>query len=583
MHFDDRLATVLRQPITGKAIARIQFRQLLDLLGTSPSSAQGPRIDAAYLRLSNLSQEISAQERAQMLRDPALRLRSPRLLAQLAEAEPAVASAAVTAARLREIQWLDLIPALPVRVRGFIRHRRGLGPRVEALLDRLGVSDRGLPPAGAQAPANEVEPEPLAPESSVPEGTLPETPGPDIMPKPAEGIGAIVKRIEEFRKTRRYEEVTHVSGEAPRLPLDDLAEQARLARPDTFDFSTDGEGRVVWSDAAVAPMAVGLSLASRNPENPVQSEAGVAIAFRRRQPVSAAIVRISGAPAIAGAWQLDAAPRFERPDGHFIGYHGRMRRLVPAAAEAAARPEAPSEADRMRQILHELRTPVNAIQGFAEVIQQQLFGPTPHEYRALAASIAADSAHMLAGFEELDRLVKLDCGALELEAGECDLAPIITMTIGQLEAYTGPRRSGFEFDQRDESLPVALAQIEAERLVWRLLATLAGSTVPGEVLRLRSRQRGDMARITVRLPASLANLPDEGLFQAVAEGRPKALSAGMFGVGFALRLAAAEARAAGGSLERRGEKLRLALPGLTRTTVAHSHDEAPVSGLADGA
>ena len=588
MHFDDRLATVLRQPVTGKAIARIQYRQLLDLLGTSPSSAHGPRIDAAYLRLSNLSQEIPAQERAQMLRDPALRLRSPRLLAQLAEAEPAVASAAVTAARLHEIQWLDLIPALPVRVRGFIRHRRGLGPRVEALLDRLGVSDRGLPPAGTQAPAMEAEPEPPAPEETAPESsaleeTVPETPGPDVMPAPAEGIGAIVRRIEEFRKTRRYEEAVHVSGEAPRLPLDDIAEQARLARPDTFDFSTDGEGRIVWSDAAVAPMAVGLALASRNPENPVQSKAGVAIAFRRRQPVRAAIVRISGAPAIAGAWQLDAAPRFERPDGHFIGYHGRMRRLVPAAAEAAAGAEAPSQADRMRQILHELRTPVNAIQGFAEVIQQQLFGPTPHEYRALAASIAADSAHMLAGFEELDRLVKLDSGALELEAGECDLAAIVVMTVGQLEAYTGPRRSGFELDQRDESMPVALARVEAERLVWRLLATLAGSTVPGELLRLRSRQRGGMARITVRLPASLANLSDEGLFQAVAEGRPKALSAGMFGVGFALRLAAAEARAAGGSLERRGEKLRLALPGLTRTAMAHSHGEAPVSGRADGA
>ncbi|MCB2061829.1 MAG: HAMP domain-containing histidine kinase, partial [Novosphingobium sp.] len=224
----------------------------------------------------------------------------------------------------------------------------------------------------------------------------------------------------------------------------------------------------------------------------------------------------------------------------------------------------------------------NAIQGFAEVIQQQLFGPTPHEYRALAASIAADSAHMLAGFEELDRLVKLDAGALELEAGECDLAAIIAMTVGQLEAYTGPRRSGFELDQRDDSLPVAMAGIEAERLVWRLLATLAGATVPGEVLRLRSRQRGDTARMTVRLPSRLADLSDEALFQALAEGRPKALSAGMFGVGFALRLAAAEAKAAGGSLERKGDRLRLSLPGLTRAAMAHSQGEGPGSGQSDG-
>ena len=58
-------------------------------------------------------------------------------------------------------------------------------------------------------------------------------------------------------------------------------------------------------------------------------------------------------------------------------------------------------------MLHELRTPVNAIQGFAEVIQQQLFGPTPHEYRALAAGIAGDAARILSAFEELDRLAGL--------------------------------------------------------------------------------------------------------------------------------------------------------------------------------
>ena len=46
MLIDDRLATVLRQSAGGEATARIQFRQLLDLLGTLPSEAQGPQVDA---------------------------------------------------------------------------------------------------------------------------------------------------------------------------------------------------------------------------------------------------------------------------------------------------------------------------------------------------------------------------------------------------------------------------------------------------------------------------------------------------------------------------------------------------------
>jgi hypothetical protein len=216
---------------------------------------------------------------------------------------------------------------------------------------------------------------------------------------------------------------------------------------------------------------------------------------------------------------------------------------------------------------------VNAIQGFAEVIQQQLFGPTPHEYRALAATIASDAARMLAGFEELDRLVKLDAGAIELEPGDCDLAAVVATIVDQLEPYGARRGSGFVLDRQGRMAPVALAWPEAERLVWRLLATLAGASAPGEFLNLRVRRQPEgVVRLVMRLPATLAVRDDDSLFHATAAMQPQqqAVSAGMFGTGFALRLAAAEATAAGGSLERRGDRLRLSLPGLTRPGADHS-------------
>jgi signal transduction histidine kinase len=455
----------------------------------------------------------------------------------LAVAEPMVAAAAVSAAQLSDDQWLDLIPALPIRARGIVRHRRGLAPRIEALLRRLGINDRGLPPAEEPVPSEEA----------------------------IEGIGAIVRRIEQFRRSRQQLVVEPGANDAPRLPLDDTDDDARLHTLQAFDFATDAEGRIVWSDPAAAPMTVGLRLPSADADSPVQASARLVAAFRRRQPIRGELLHIDGAPAVAGAWQADAAPRFDRPGGRFIGYCGRLRRPVTEPPAIVDEPAAESEADRMRQILHELRTPVNAIQGFAEVIQQQLFGPTPHEYRALAATIASDGARMLAGFEELDRLVKLDCGALDLDAGICDIAAVVAMTVAQLEPYGTPRGSGFAFeqagDQPDEPVPVALARGEAERLAWRLLATLAGAAAPGEVLKLKIRApRGDLVRIFIRLPASLDALGDEDLFHAAAPPQPQALSAGMFGTGFALRLAAAEAQAAGGSLERNGGKLRLSLP-----------------------
>src|SRR5690606_23987295 len=115
-------------------------------------------------------------------------------------------------------------------------------------------------------------------------------------------------------------------------------------------------------------------------------------------------IGVIGPAEIAGDWRIDAAPAFLPETGAFDGYRGRMRRFAPPAESAATS----GAGDRMRQILHELRTPVGAIQGFAELIQQQMFGPAPNAYRALAAAIAVDAARLLAGFDEIDRLARLE-------------------------------------------------------------------------------------------------------------------------------------------------------------------------------
>ncbi len=566
MYFDDRLATVLRTRAGGAVTARIQYRQLLDLLGTMPPDMRGDQIDAAYDRLTRLGTDIAAADRAMMITDPGLRIRSPRLVAMMAESEPVIASAVIAKAQLDEEQWQDLVPALPVQARGFLRNRRDLGARADALLARLGIQDRGLPDARADLAASAARTRPIpANDELLPDqqsGGAPET------------IGSLVKRIEAFRKARREDgAIIAANGEAPRLPL---GEEALLRAPQelrSFDFATDAAARIIWADPGVAPMVIGLALASRDPASAVIPRSEVIHAIQRRQPITAGIVSIIGSPAIAGGWQIDATPGFDPVGGQFAGYRGRMRRPAAASVTAQAAPR-DSEADRIRQLLHELRTPVNAIQGFAEIIQQQLFGPTPHEYRALAAAIASDGARILAGFEDLERLARLDSGAELLEAGTCDLGRVIAATVAQLEHHTAARSSGFAAKLDDGPLAIAIAEADAERLIWRLLATLAGAASPGEMLKLRAKHLRDAIRITIQLPAALAARDDHALLHAGAGSAPQALSSGMFGSGFALRLAASEARAAGGTLERRGEKMRLVLPGLTALALDHSQEEA---------
>ena len=571
MLFDDRLGTVLRMRADSAPVRRIQLRQLIDLLGTFPSSARGAAIDAAYTRLSELQRDLPLDETSALLRDPALRLRSPRLVAMLGSANPRLAAVALQRADLDEEQWLDLIPALPAEARQALHQRSDLPPAVRSMLVRFGVRGRGLPPVSAPAQvavetadmAAPVQPtaaepiEPDAPQVMAPE-PLPATGETDAR---GEHIGAIVKRIEAYRLAKQV--IDHVPGDAPRLPLGE-DHVLRVSGPvKACDFATDSRGRITWSDAGVAPMLLGQQLGE---------DETIARLIRRHQPLKAQPITLRGAQMIAGRWQVDATPWFDPLAGNFIGYRGRLRRPVEALSQAPL-PLPDSEADRVRQMLHELRTPVNAIQIGAEIIQQQLYGPSPHEYRALAAAIAGDAAKILAAFEELERLAKLDSGALDLEPGEADLAGVIAATAGQLDAHTKARGSGFDLKIETEETATRLAPVELERVIWRVLATLAGTSAPGERLRLRLRNKGDMLRVDLTLPGSLAKLDDKALFGAGPGAVPQVLAAGMFGAGFALRLARAEAQAAKGELRRKGDRLRLSLPGLTKAGPGHTESD----------
>jgi hypothetical protein len=260
----------------------------------------GEIIDHAYIRLAELGARLPVEERAAILRQGGLRLRSPRLVAAMATREWPVAQAAVQAAQLDEASgWID--PGAAAASRGLLRARADLGPEARALLARLGIGDAALPEA------------PVAPDAATPALRLPSKRRALLHPTPSPDgdIGALVRRIEAFRQAR---ETIDPAQDALLLPLED-AHSLRILT--SFDFASDAEGRIVWAESPVAPMVVGHVLGAVD---------GPASAVKLHQPLRALQVELKGAPATAGEWQVDAMPRFDPLGGRFVGYLGRFRR-----------------------------------------------------------------------------------------------------------------------------------------------------------------------------------------------------------------------------------------------------------------
>ncbi len=564
MIVDDRLETVLRTPAAGVAAARIRFRQLVDLLGRLSDLRWTASHKAALVSLDQFAKELPEPDCVKIIEITAIR--SAVLVRHLASGEPRIAAAAMSSARLPEHIWLDLIPDLPVRARGFLRHRRDLGPTVERLLERFGVGDLVLPNPEAVAPAQTeiAAPEPeAAPEAAAPISLVSATAPPPPAPAPVQapiiadeepltGIGAIVRRIEAFRKARDASQ--DQTRNDPRLPLGDdpIAGQGTLTE---IQFRTDAEGAVVWADGSAQSLLWGHSPFTAEPSAPARCDFGTLRSVRGRAPIREGRLDIDGTEAIRGAWRIDAIPLFADRGGRFTGYLGRLRR-----PQSKGETPAQNGSDRLRQLLHELRTPVNAIQGFAELIQQQIFGPTPHEYRSLAASIASDAARILGGFDDIDRLVKLETGQLKPEAGMGDLGSLFDRLIIQLEQVVAPREVRLKVERPTGALMAPVDETELERMLWRVLAVIGSAAQPGERLRFILTSDATGHTLFLPLPATQAARIDDELFAPDSSGAAVFPSTAMLGSGFALRLAAAEARGAGGSLKREGNRLVLNVP-----------------------
>jgi signal transduction histidine kinase len=581
MIVDDRLDTVLQTQAAGRAGLNTQFRQLVDLLGRTPDHVWTDRHAGALDRVDALHAGLGDAAAAVLV--GLCTLRKARLIGHLARLGPRTAIAAITRARLDDAAWLQLIPALPIHARGALRHRRDLTAPVIALLERLGIDDFVLsgPKLDSTAPLPEAPATTEAPAQA-------EAPPPAVLVQLStgaqrradattrdgtgrEGIGAIVQRIEAFRRNRQNE--APIDPGQTRLPFaeDPAAEPVAT----TVDITIDAAGMITGATGVDPALVVGhRPFVHHGPGAAASTDAQTLQAFAAHQPIVAGRLVLDGAPRIAGVWRIDGAPRFGGDGGQFHGYHARLRRPV-AAGHRHATDHDPADhgaADSLQQLLHELRTPINAIQGFAELIQQQLLGSTPHQYRSLAASIAADAARMLAGFEDVERLVRLETGRVRIEPGQSDLAAIMTRLASQLEPLVAPREVRLRWSVPDEPVPIAIDPVEAERLVWRLLSTLTGASAPGERLTLllehcrqaqEQREHDDLARLAMTLPATLARRDDDALF-APDIGRSGNGAMGMLGHGFALRLAAAEVRTAGGRLTRPGAPgsalLELTLP-----------------------
>ena len=510
MRFDDRLQTMLDAPVADNRDRAVRWRQLVDLLSRSVGEG-GATVQTALDLVRADAFAVDETVRAATLRAIADRVLPAALLKILAAQPVRIAAPLFAGLRLSSAEAESVLAEADDEVRALVT--------IEA-------------PA-LVSPAVEPEPAPV---------------------EPAPSISAMVERIEKLRHHRDPPVEPAVAEAAPPAPPRRRAAAAGEGR--LFEWESDASGHVAWVDGAPRGAIVGRPLGG---EGAALLDRRAAAQLGQRHPFVDVPVVLG--EALTGEWSATGVPAFDPATGRFVGYRGLARRVD--GAPPAAPPDGVPDLHALRELVHEIKTPLNAIIGFAEIIDGQYLGPAHRRYRERAASIVGQARQLLDAVEDLDFAAKLRADR-NGQSGGARLAEILPPIAAELEQCLAGSGGLLEVDIDHERHRCALSPEVAQRLLRRLLLSLCQAVASGEVMRIAVTRRGAMCLLTIARPHRLDGLSEAQLvdptFDAAESQRAPGEEQRGVGLGFALRLVRGLAKVAGGSLAIDEHRITLELP-----------------------
>jgi len=515
------IATILRQTPADRRARIAAWRQLSDILAQRGNQLDDDDVRRALHALAVLRPEVPEKVRRDCARALARHGRFAPLVALYANDVPAVSVEMLRDARLPEGDWLAVLPATNPMARSVLAGRDDLPESVQRALAALGSGSVALPHPAITA----------------------EETGTDDEGAPSQ-ISELVRRIDKFQSSRGQP-----LGSPPAAP-DGTRPEAR----ESFLFETGPDGVIHWVDGITRGAIVGLSIAEAAFGGEPGADGVAAGAFRQRAEMINARLILEGGEQEAGEWRFSALPWFEPATGQFRGYRGSARR--PRRNETPYR-GAPADAagDSIRQLIHELRSPLNAISGFAQIISGQMFGPVSQSYRRMARTIVADAATVQAIIDDLEAAARAGASpAAEADAAAvaADIGAIVVQVETDLGGLLDDQQVGVSIARVGGPFRARTSDADARRMVGRLVTALVDVSEPGAVLvgqLVTEPAHDDMLQLRIVRPAAIRFASAAELLDPGYSPDGEAPGAAILSLGFSLRLVDSLARAAGGRLD----------------------------------
>jgi PAS domain S-box-containing protein len=231
----------------------------------------------------------------------------------------------------------------------------------------------------------------------------------------------------------------------------------------------------------------------------------------------------------------------------------RTRELELAlTGEQAARKEAETanriKSELFARLSHEFRTPLHAVSGYLEILQQNIHGGLNDEQRKDVDRIHQAQEHLLALVNMILDFAKLEGGPVELAMAEIPIEETLRVAEALVAPQFAKKRVAYTHRAGDPSLTVFADREKVQQIVVNLLANAVKFTGPGGSVELDWRIEDET--LLVRVKDTGAGIPADKVEQ-IFEPFVQLRSVGSMptgGTGLGLPISRDLARAMGGDV-----------------------------------
>ena len=207
--------------------------------------------------------------------------------------------------------------------------------------------------------------------------------------------------------------------------------------------------------------------------------AGAQSGFQAADWIAWAMGGLLGGLLAMGWWRYHSILRLNRRLKETTAAQARAEEALLEAKEAAEAADR-AKSDFLARMSHEMRTPLNSVIGFAQLIEAETFGPLGHaKYREYSSDITESGTHLLHLINDLLDVSKIEAGTMDVAEEDVDVSKVVAYAVRTVRDQAASGRVTVSAEAPEGTPGLRGDEMHLKQILLNLLANAVKFTPAG--------------------------------------------------------------------------------------------------------